>query len=185
MRYLLLFLVLVLAKVGYTQNKNMTLTKIKNEKVKVIEIGNELIIKTIDDLPEVKGKFKGFANGALLVGSDTIALDNILEVIKPFEWRIAGMIVAVPVVLGGLVYAGFSAFILAAGVIYNDNVMVIGGAVDLLIGAGIVYFGLYPYTHRGRKFKIDKKWKLGMSNEIIPVKSSEEEIDYYIPKEDD
>lgn len=181
MKYLLLLFACLLVLVGHAQRVDMTLTKTKNGKVKVIGVGNYLIIKKIGGLPEVKGEFDGFIGQAIIVGEDTVAMDNILEVIKPFEWRIAGMIVGVPVVLGGLIYFGISALILSNGVIYNDNVMVIGGAADLLIGAGIVYLGLYPYTHRGRKFKIGKKWKLEMSSEVEPVPG--EEIEYYIPKE--
>lgn len=155
----------------------MVLTKVRNGKEKTVIIGKDLIVKKLDGSPEVKGEFNGFANGSIIVGADTIAIDKILQLIKPYEWRIAGMIVAVPVVIFGVAYAGISALILTAGAIYNDNVMVIGGSIDLLIGAAIVYFGLYPYTHKGRKFKIGKKWKIEM-----PV---ETETEYYAPQGQD
>lgn len=183
LKYLLLFIICLFITTVFAQQPNLTLTKVRNGKQKVVEIGNDLIIKKIGVKSKVEGKVVSISAESITLDSIAIPLDSIEEIIKPFEWRIAGMIVAVPVIAAGLIYTGFSALILTAGAIYNDNVMVIGGAIDVLIGAGILYMGLYPYTHKGRRFKIGKKWGMEVQHTIaepVPV-SKPVEDDYYVP----
>lgn len=159
------------------QDTGLKLTKLNRKaKVKIVQLGKELIVQKLGSTGKeknIKGTFETLTADYIVVGGETIPIDSISYIIQPYKNILVWKILAIPAAGIGVLYTGISGLFIVAGAIFNDNVYVIGGTIDLLIGMGIIVGSLYPYYTKGKKFKIGTKWML----EPIGVGSGED--DYY------
>lgn len=172
-----LFIVVVFAQ----EEPALKFTKLnKRAKVKVVELGEKVIVQKLGPNTtknQVKGTLTNLNADIIVVDSTSIPIDSIAYLIQCKD-RVVLKVLSIPVMSIGILYTGFSGLFILTGAIYNDNVYVIGGTIDLLIGLGIITAALYPHLNKGKKFEIGKKWLV----ESIGVSSAED--DYYKPPPD-
>lgn len=180
LRIFIIFFASILIHSAEAQNTSLKFTKLNNTKKSLaIEIGDDIIVQKIGskgDKNKVRGILDSITAHALVIKGVYVPLDSVGSVIIPFKHAEFWMGLMVPVIAYGRVYAFIAGIYILNGVVYNDNVYVIGGVADLLIGCGIMAVGLLPYLKDGKKLKLGSKWNM----ETIGGQQIGED-DYYRP----
>lgn len=156
----LLFGLLIAFSGLQAQRNQLVLINHSNEKVIHVKYFQEVFLNLTDGQTQIHGLLREVKDSSMVVGDDEILFEDISAInnLSLTNWLAMG--VGAGLIGTGYIWSTVGALFFSQGVVNADPLFLLGGMLDMGIGAAISTVGGLPFIKRSRRYTMKGGWEL-------------------------
>jgi hypothetical protein len=131
--------------------KSLLIKNLKTGKTWTFEKKSKISYIRFGENEFTRSTLNAFFDSSIVVGEDTVGLNEIASISKTTPWHKAGRVIGIPVMLIGCLFMGDG----AAGMVANHDVS--QGSTLFLLGAATFAIGYIPYLSDNKELSVGYK----------------------------